>query len=144
MSKINLNQGCDIVLFSYAGKTMIGKLYNPVKNTVPGSIIAEGSVILTMLATNSSNEVEYDKLYDNYYIVDNPCQVQFDVVKQNTGSAKLNWKLVPFFYKKLLRGGAVSSPFAFPKETVCLSNLCEDTMDNNLIQAYKELVQMTI
>lgn len=70
-SKLNSDaEGYDLVMFAYSGKTMIGKLYNYNK---ADAVITNGSVIMTMLGTDNDGTANLSKIYDNYFIIDNPC-----------------------------------------------------------------------
>ena len=132
MSKIK-SEGSDIVLFSYAGKMIIGKLFGEQTGT-RSSFVTNGTVISQMVG------VEAD--LDEFYAVSNPCEVIFDITKPATGSAQLNWTLKPFFYKKLMKNSTSDINFIFPKSQVSLSNLSSEHIDDNLLQAYRELIQI--
>ena len=133
MSKIK-TEGNDIVVFSYAGKMIIGKLFGEEIGT-RSSFVTNGTVISEMIG----NEVDLD----DFYAVANPCEVVFEITKPNTGSAQLNWTLKPFFFKKLMKSTTSDMNFIFPKSQVCLSNLSSEYIDDNLLQAYKELIQIS-
>lgn len=81
-------------------------------------------------------------MYDNYFIIDAPCEIEFEIVKKATGTANLEWKLIPFFYKNLVADDSNAITFAFPKNQICLSNIVRDSMNSRLVQAYTELVQI--
>lgn len=137
MAVIIKQTGSVIALFAYAGKTMIGRVYNINDSTKWSSVFEEGSVIGTLVGNSGS------KVASEHYVIDNPCEVEFGIERPLTGSAQLTWKLKPYFYKKLLRTTPSGIHFIFPKSQVCLSNVTENDMDEKLINAYKELVQLS-
>lgn len=118
------NKDSEIVIFSYAGKSMIGELYNPEKITV-----GDNTVLGVMGVTAST-----------HYIVNNPCIIEFTIISPNTGSSTINWKLTPLYYRDLIGDTTVTSArFSFRKEEVALSDIANTTIDTNLLSAYKEL-----
>lgn len=117
-----------IVLFSYYGKTMIGKVYY----SGTGKFSQSGTVVNKLIGQEISD----------FYAIENPCEVQFIITKNATGTATLDWKLKPYFYKKLVKGSVTGIPFIFPKQHVSLSNMCQSNMDDRLINAYKEICQI--
>lgn len=132
MSKIN-DEGSDIVVFSYSGKIIIGRLFGE-ETGARSSFITNGTVINDMGIKQSD--------LDDFYAVANPCEIVFEITKPNTGSAQLNWTLKPFFFKKLMKDTTSEMNFIFPKSEVCLSNLSSGCIDDNILQAYKELIQI--
>ena len=126
---ISTNQ-YETILFAWAGKTMIGKIYKTIKT----EDMASKTIIGEMIGTGA------DAL-SGHYIVHNPCEVVFDISKPITGSAELTWQLKPYFYKDLIADSGVSyGAWAFPKSEVAISNLGGTTLHPNLLAAYKELV----
>lgn len=123
----------DIALFSYSGNIMIGRIYK--KGSIDGLFYTNGSIIGTLIGNSEA-------ALDNYYAIENPCQIDFVVQKTATGSASIKWNLKPFFYKKLVKSSAGAIHFAFPKTEVCLSNIASNDIDDKLLSAYKELVQI--
>lgn len=137
MAVVIKQTGSVIALFAYSGKTMIGRVYDLAKPSNWSAYFEPGSVIGTLVGEKSSD------ITSNYYAIDNPCEVEFVIERPLTGSAQLTWKLKPYFYKKLLRTTPSGIHFIFPKSQVCLSNVTENDMDEKLINAYKELVQLS-
>lgn len=122
---INAN-GYETVLFAWAGKTMIGKIW--LESNVKTADKAPDSIIGAMNA-------------ENYYMIYNPCEIIFDIDTPPTGSADLLWTLKPYFYKNLIADSGVSyAAFAFPKSHVALSNIGGTSIHPNILSAYKELV----
>lgn len=130
MAKIK--QGKDIVLFVYSGKTFIGKLWNQQK--IQGGVFTEGSVIGTMIGKSPS------QISESHYAISNPCQVVFQIITPGTGSPQLKWTLKPIFYKKLHINTSSDVHFVFPKNEVCLSNVCSQNMNEELFKAYNQIV----
>lgn len=127
---ISTNQ-YETILFAWAGKTMIGKIYKTIKT----EDMASKTIIGEMIGTGA------DAL-SGHYIVHNPCEVVFDISKPITGSAELTWQLKPYFYKDLIADSGVSyGAWAFPKSEVAISNLGGTTLHPNLLAAYKELCE---
>lgn len=126
--------GYETILFAWAGKTMIGKIYK----TTPANIasdIASNTIIGEMIGTSAN-------ALDEHYIIHNPCEVVFDISKPITGSAELTWELKPYFYKDLIADSGVSyGAWAFPKYEVAISNLGGTTLHPNLLAAYKEICE---
>ena len=122
---INSN-GNEVILFSWAGKIMIGKIY--MATEIPSSDVSTNTVIGAMNV-------------NDFYMIHNPCEIEFDIDKPASGSAQLQWKLKPYFYKNLLADSAISySAFAFPKNATALSNIGGTTIHPEILTAYKELV----
>lgn len=123
--------GYETVLFAWAGKTMIGKIYK--NSDIETYDIASKTILGDMIGTSASN-------YSNHYIVHNPCEVVFNISKPVTGSAELTWELKPYFYKDLIADSGVShGAWAFPKTECALSNIGGTTIHPSLLAAYKEL-----
>lgn len=123
--------GYETILFAWAGKTMIGKIYKTIKT----EDIASKTIIGEMIGTGADS-------LSGHYIVHNPCEVVFDISKPITGSAELTWQLKPYFYKDLIADSGVSyGAWAFPKSEVAISNLGGTTLHPNLLAAYKELCE---
>lgn len=117
----------ETIIFAWQGKTMIGKIFveSPEHDT------SEGSVIGKLLGDTISS----------YFIIHNPCEIVYQIDVPAQGSAELNWKLQPFYYKFLIADSGVTySPFAFKKDSVALSNIGGTTIHPKLLAAYKELV----
>lgn len=107
---------------------MVGKIWTneetPIVDTSSGSVIGE-------LIDNVSD----------FYIVHNPCEIQFNIETPAQGSASLNWTLKPYYYKHLIADGGVShAAFAFKKDDVAISNIGGTTIHPDILAAYKELV----
>lgn len=116
---------CETIMFAWAGKTMIGKVWK----TVQTADIGAGTIIKELGVTN-------------YYMVYNPCEIIFDISKPITGSAELTWVLKPYFYKDLIADSGVSyGAWAFPKTEVAISNIGGTTIHPNILAAYKELCE---
>lgn len=114
----------EIILFAWAGRTMIGKIWS----NVPTSDIGSGTIIGTFSPSD-------------YYMIYNPCEIVFDIDVPAQGSADLTWELKPYFYKALVADSGVKhAAFAFPKDLVALSNIGGTTINANIIAAYRELV----
>ncbi len=134
--------GYDIVLFAYAGKRMIGTIYNSNNNSqdveyIPSSVTDRTSVIGTL--------VGLEKVKSDYIVISNPCEIEFSIDKPVTGSATLNWDLKPFFFKLLhTSDSSKKNQFIFPKNQVVLSNICMQMIDNNLIKAYQQICQADV
>ena len=117
--------GYETIMFAWAGKTMIGKVYK----TAPTADVGTGTIINTLGVSN-------------YYMVYNPCEIIFDISKPITGSAELTWVLKPYFYKDLIADSGVSyGAWAFPKTEVAISNIGGTTIHPNILAAYKELCE---
>lgn len=107
---------------------MVGKIWTnektPIVDTSSGSVIGE-------LIDNVSD----------FYIVHNPCEIQFSIETPAQGSANLNWTLKPYYYKHLIADDGVHyAAFAFKKDDVVLSNIGGTTIHPDILAAYKELV----
>lgn len=127
---ISTNQ-YETILFAWAGKTMIGKIYKTIKTEDRAS----KTIIGEMIGTSA------DAL-SGHYIIHNPCEVVFDISKPITGSAELTWQLKPYFYKDLIADSGVSyGAWAFPKSEVAISNLGGTTLHPTLLAAYKEICE---
>lgn len=125
---VSITKGYETIIFAWQGKSMIGKIYTD--NGVIVSDKTEGSVIGTLV----------DNLSD-YYIIHNPCEIQFEIETPPQGAAELNWTLKPYYYKHLLADDGVSyAAFAFKKDDVVLSNIGGTTIHPDILAAYKELV----
>jgi hypothetical protein len=77
-------------------------------------------------------------------MIENPCIIEFSIKKPNTGSAKMEWNLKPFYYSVLLgdtSSGTHRIVFAFPKEQVALSSVGGTFIRADLISAWKELCE---
>lgn len=123
--------GYETILFAWAGKTMIGKIYKTIKTEDRASNTIIGEMIGPLAADLSE-----------HYIIHNPCEVVFDISKPITGSAELTWELKPYFYKDLIADSGVSyGAWAFPKSEVAISNLGGTTLHPNLLAAYKEICE---
>lgn len=117
--------GYETIIFAWQGKTMIGKIWS----SVPTEDKATGTII---------KEVVGDDV--DYYMIHNPCEIVFKITKPKTGSATLDWDLIPFYYKDLIADSGVSySAFAFPKSQVSISNIGGTTIHPSLLAAYAEL-----
>ena len=79
-----------------------------------------------------------NKKKDDYYYIAYPCVVQFEVKTPKTGTASLNWTLVPLFYKALNQGKA-QIIFEFPKSEVALSNIVGGDINSKLKSAWEEI-----
>lgn len=123
-----------IILFSYAGKTMIGQIWH--QGALESGFYSSNTIIGCMIGSSMG------QVTDEHYAISNPCEIQFVIQKPTTGSAKLNWKLKPYFFKKLIKTTVQDVKFAFPKTQVCLSNIEQTQMDDKLIKAYKELIKV--
>ena len=75
---------------------------------------------------------------DKYYYIAYPCVVQFEVKTPKTGTASLNWTLVPLFYKALNQGKS-QIIFEFPKSEVALSNIVGGDINAKLKSAWEEI-----
>ena len=119
-----VNSNTEHIIFAYNGKTMIGTIdKTPIEDTtIPG----------TMGNSTSS-----------HYCIKNPCIIDFTLTTPNTGSSTINWKLTPMYYVDLIGDTNVKDvEFAFPKESVALSEIGGTTINANLLSAYKELCKM--
>lgn len=127
---VDLEKGYETIIFAWQGKPMIGKIF--VSDKVPVNDTSEGSVIGTLLGDTAKSD---------YYIIHNPCEIEYNIEVPAQGAASLDWKLKPFYYKYLIADDGVSySPFAFKKDTVAVSNIGGTTINSNLLAAYKEIV----
>lgn len=125
---VDLTKGYETILFAWQGRTMIGKVWKD--SAVPTSDIADGSVLKTLVPDLS-----------DYYIIHNPCEIQYNITTPAQGSAELNWTLKPYYYKNLLSDtGVTYASFAFYKDDVALSNIGGTTIHPDILAAYKELV----
>ena len=86
---VNLDKGYETIIFAWQGKTMIGKVV--IDKTILDSDTATGTVF-GKLITNKTD----------YFIIHNPCEIEFDIETPAQGSAELNWLLKPYYYKYLL------------------------------------------
>ena len=75
---------------------------------------------------------------DNYEFIAYPCVVEFSITKPKTGTATLDWKLLPLFYKALNQGDT-NVIFAFPKSQIALSNIKGGNIDATLKSAWEEI-----
>ena len=125
---VNLDKGNEIIIFAWQGKTLIGKVVIDNKQLEPD--VAEGTVIHKLISDKNS-----------YFIIHNPCEIEFFIETPAQGSAELNWILKPYYYKHLIADSGVSySPFAFKKDDVAISNIGGTTIHPDILAAYKELV----
>lgn len=119
------NQDTEHIIFVYNGKTMIGtidKTTDFANSTIPGIM---GNTLST------------------HYNISNPCIIEFTLTTPNTGSSTINWKLTPMYYVDLLGDSTVTSAkFAFKKEEVTLSDIGGNTINSNLLSAYKEICKI--
>jgi hypothetical protein len=107
---------------------MIGKVVIDATQLIPD--VSDGTVIGRLIA---------DK--NQYFVIHNPCEIQYEIETPAQGSAELNWILKPYYYKHLLADDGVSyAAFAFKKEEVALSNIGGTTIHPDILAAYKELV----
>lgn len=102
------------IIFSWNAKTLIGEK----RETVPQEFDKENK--------------------DDYYYIAYPCVVQFEVKTPKTGTASLNWTLVPLFYKALNQGKS-QIIFEFPKSEVALSNIVGGDINSKLKSAWEEI-----
>lgn len=128
--EINYTDGV-YVIFYYCGKTMIGKF----TTSVPQEISNSGGVHASLDAPRTSS---------NVYFVLNPAEIEFNLEIPSTGSADLNWKIKPLFYKDMI--GSTNTFYSnvattFPKSEVVLTNICASAIDSILLAAYKELCE---
>lgn len=107
---------------------MIGKIWTNVKTPIVDT--SKGSIIGELVDDVS-----------NFYIIHNPCEIQFSIETPAQGSANLNWTLKPYYYKHLIADDGVHyAAFAFKKDDVALSNIGGTTIHPDILSAYKELV----
>jgi hypothetical protein len=127
---VSITKGNETIIFAWQGKTMIGKIITSKDKTNYDVDTATDSIIGTLI----------DKI-DDYYIIHNPCEIQFSIETPAQGTAELQWVLKPYYYKHLIAdGGVTHSPFAFKKDDVALSNIGGTTIHPDILAAYKELV----
>ena len=120
--------GYETILFAWQGRTMVGKIWRD--DEVLMGDKNDGTVIGELI----------DNVSD-YYIVHNPCEIQFSIETPAQGSASLNWTLKPYYYKHLIADDGVRhAAFAFKKDDVALSNIGGTTIHPDILAAYKELV----
>ena len=125
---VNLDKGNETIIFAWQGKTMIGKIVKDGQQLIPD--ISDGTVIGELIEDKSQ-----------YFVIHNPCEIQYEIETPAQGSAELNWILKPYYYKHLLADDGVSyAAFAFKKEEVALSNIGGTTIHPDILSAYKELV----
>ena len=106
------------IIFSWNAKTLIGERRE--SDTFPQGF-------------NEENKNKND-----YYYIAYPCVVQFEVKTPKTGTASLNWTLVPLFYKGLNQGKS-QIIFEFPKSEVALSNIVGGDINSKLKSAWEEI-----
>jgi hypothetical protein len=125
---VNLDKGNETIIFAWQGKTMIGKVVIDATQLIPD--VSDGTVIGRLID---------DK--NQYFVIHNPCEIQYEIETPAQGSAELNWILKPYYYKHLLADDGVSyAAFAFKKDEVALSNIGGTTIHPDILAAYKELV----
>lgn len=128
---VSISKGNETIIFAWQGKTMIGKIVMAKDKDKYDKDIASDSIIGTLLK---------DK-FDDYYIIHNPCEIQFSIETPAQGTAELKWVLKPYYYKHLIAdSGVTHSPFAFKKDDVALSNIGGTTIHPDILAAYTELV----
>lgn len=112
-------------MFAWQGKVLIGKmLKSGSESTGTNGLIEE------ILENNTSD----------YFIVRNPCIVDFRVETYPQGSAEIKWDLIPFYYKQLIADSGVGfSAFAFKKSEIAISNISQTAINPDLLAAYAEL-----
>lgn len=112
-------------IFAWQGKILIGKmLKSGSESTGTNGLIEE------ILGTDTSD----------YFIIRNPCIIEWKVEVPAQGSAEINWDLIPFYYKHMIADSGVGfSAFAFKKSEVVISNLSQTAILPDLLAAYAEL-----
>ena len=89
-----------ISLFSVGGKTMIGSfITNPSRGAVGSganynSQKSEETGIFTKLMGNTSGTITYN----DFYFVKDPAEIVYSLNKQESGTAKLTWNIIPMVY----------------------------------------------
>ena len=110
------------VIFYHCGKTMIGRFYKEVPSEISGK-----DTVHETLGTTS----------DVYY-VKKPAEIVFELNVPASGSAQLKWEIKPIFYDDLVNSD--SELYAtFPKDSVVLTNLAGDKINNLITTAYSDI-----
>ena len=125
---VSFTSGSEYVVYSYHGKTMIGKFYK----TAPTPVTAEGGVHASL---------GYDT---NCYFVANPAEIVFDLKIPASGSADLNWTIKPMYYHDLVASTNTNYSeviITYPKSEVSLSNIGGTVINSVLLEAYKEICE---
>ena len=104
------------IIFSWNAKTLIGERI--ISQDVPTDFV--------------------DMTKDNYQFIAYPCVIEFSINKPKTGTATLEWKLLPLFYKAINQGNT-NVIFAFPKSQIALSNVKGGNIDSTLKSAWDEI-----
>lgn len=142
---VDLSKGNEYIIFAYAGNTMIGRIYAPIKEDTnknqiqnfPPEVVSKGTIINTFIDGEGSEKGT------SHYMIENPCKIQFEIKKPKTGSATMNWTLTPLFYSVLLdsSSGTHKTIFAFPKQQVVISSVGGTFINDKLVSAWKELCE---
>lgn len=117
------DSGSEYVIFSYCGKTMIGRLYKDVPTTL-----------------HDKGVHKVMGVSDVYYVA-NPAEFEFSLLIPPTGNATVSWNIKPFYYKDLVVSTEASTEIivAYHKSQVCLSNIGGTMIDSTLLNAYQSL-----
>lgn len=127
-----------IITFAWQGKTMIGKIY--AIGNEPTTVTNANTIISSFIKTSSESGQDSTKGgKDDFYYIESPCIVDYEIVKPKTGSATVEWSLIPLYYKALLGETPHQITFAFPRSETVISSVGDDFLNSKLVAAWKQL-----